>query len=213
MTALVLTQDIIDDEIEARTRANDVSARTIAVPDTPAWWESLDKSGLQTATTALEQVLAEHGIKHPLVTVQAAQLANIELAQLCAVLILETSGGWGEFGNDPGNPINGSTHRWVTEPLYEEMVRYVGEGYPSQGVSSCQLTSRSIQETADKFGGCANLLPNQHIGGVLLRQLIVADGVELGFQHYNGAGPAAVTYGKRGAEITEDFLGWIHDAL
>ena len=152
--------------------------------------------------TPLEARLRAHHIVHPIYTVEMARREGLELACACAMLTKETSGGNNEFGHDPGNPINGG---WVNQHRYQQMRHYVNLGYPSQGVGPCQLTSTSLQDEADKLGGCWVIEHNMAVGFHDLHQLIQEHGEEGGFAAYNGSGPLAAAYGRDAVEIAAHF--------
>ncbi len=145
--------------------------------------------------TPLPQAIGGLGIVYPDATIQAAAVANIDLAAACAMLMMETGGGNDEFGHDGGNAVQGGP---VTEQRYRELRASIAAGAPSNGVGPCQLTSVFLLDAADRIGGAWIPEKNMIIGFRYLAALIREYGsVQLGFQHYNGAGPAAVTYGQR----------------
>lgn len=150
----------------------------------------------------LEAALRAHGIVHPQITNTASANTGLSLASACAMLEMETAGGNNEFGSDPGNPVHGG---WVNEDRYKLMRHYVAEGYPSQGVGPCQLTSVGLLNEADARGGSWQVEPNMIIGFTFLRQLQAEFGEQGGFQHYNGSGPAAVAYGQRSMALREQW--------
>jgi hypothetical protein len=65
-----------------------------------------------------------------------------------------------------------------------------------QGVGPAQLTWYSLQDEADRRGGC--WVPEHNIAVAFshLAQLIRAHGVTDGLARYNGSGPAAVAYSR-----------------
>lgn len=152
--------------------------------------------------TPLETRLREHGIVHPIYTVEMAAREKFDLAYACAMLTMETSGGWNEFGHDPGNPVQGG---WVNEERYRLMRHYVSQGYPSQGVGPCQLTSTGLQDEADQIGGCWLAEHNMAVGFHFLQELIHEHGEVGGFTAYNGSGPAADAYGQHAAVLAAEF--------
>lgn len=143
----------------------------------------------------LETALAQKGIVNPQETINAANAAGLPLAYACAMLMLETAGGHNEFGHDPGNAVQGGD---VTEARYRELRASVSAGHPSQGVGPTQLTSVFLLDAADKIGGAWKVQPNMTVGFRYLSALQKEHGsAQLGFQHFNGSGPAAVSYGER----------------
>lgn len=150
----------------------------------------------------IEVRLASNGIHHPIFTVKQARATGLWIERACAMLMMETSGGWNEFGSDPGNPVHGG---WVTKARYHEMRGYVARGYPSQGVGPCQLTSVGLLDEADKLGGSWLIPHNMTVGFRYLHELQNEHGVQAGFSAYNGSGPAAVAYGERAVVWEEHF--------
>ena len=210
MSDLTLTPDQIADEIEARSKVIDLRMQEIetrASADQTSGAARLELILASVVETPLEKRLAAHGIKHPVFTIQAAKQVGIPLAYACADLMMETSGGLNEFGHDPGAWTGMYADRgFVTKPLYEEYRKLVSEGRSGlQGVGPCQLTSNTLQEEADKLGGCYVIVHNAHIGFLFLHQLQKEFGVQAGFEHYNGAGPAAVAYAQRAMVYVRDF--------
>lgn len=207
---LTLTPDQIAAEVKARSEARvRINAQKISpTPAVDAQGANYPEAGVDAVggkLTTVQARIKEHGIIHPVWTEQAAAQVGLALEHACASLLMETDGGYPFVGHDPGNPINGYNHKWTTEPVYRLMVHYVGEGYPSQGMGPCQLTSRGLQEEADRLGGTWVIVHNQHIGFLFLRQLIDEFGVEGGFQHFNGSGAAAVRYGEEAVRISDEF--------
>lgn len=206
MSTLTLTPAQIAEEQDARSKVIGVRLSTALVREIGRPAHLVDRL-LSTVETALERRLLEHGIRHPKLTIQAAGQVGIDLPSACANLIMETSGGLNEFGHDPGAWQGMYADRgFVTRPLYREYRRLVAAGESGlQGVGPGQLTSNTLQEEADHLGGCDVIVHNLHIDFLFLRQLQDEFGIEGGFQHYNGSGPAAVTYGQRAVEIRAGF--------
>ncbi|MGZ6587118.1 MAG: hypothetical protein ACXVHX_22745 [Solirubrobacteraceae bacterium] len=156
--------------------------------------------------------LHAHGVAYPETTIEKAHAAGMRVAVACTNLQLETSGGHNVFGHDPTSSVpsswkGGKVTRW--RYLYYR-ARRVRHGL--QGVGPCQLTSRDLQIKADRLGGCWRPGPNMAVGFEFLQSLIRQYGsVRLGFQHYNGSGPAAVHYGYV-AELLVDHWQHIIDA-
>jgi hypothetical protein len=110
---------------------------------------------------------------------------------------METGGGRNVFGHDPTIFIGGD----VTKQRY---LRYrLARGHRHmQGVGPVQLTYWSIQDAADKLGGCWIPEVNMRVGFALLRYNIARYGRERGFAAYNGSGPAAARYGRRAVVVS-----------
>jgi hypothetical protein len=151
-----------------------------------------------TPDSPVEAALRAAGIVHPQWTASVAAGVGLGLAAACALLDMETSGGHNEFGHDPGNPIQGGP---VTELRYKLMRHFAAEGHPSQGVGPCQLTSIGLLDAADAQGGAWAPIANMKVGFRFLFQLRHEFGDQGGFQHYNGSGPAAVSYGLRAVTL------------
>jgi hypothetical protein len=145
----------------------------------------------------LARTLKAHGVVYPWRTLRAARKANVYPWIACTILELESAGGHNVFGHDPTWSIptawKGSR---VTAARYAYYRSRRG-AYGLQGVGPCQLTSASLQDAADRRGGCWRVVPNMVVGFRFVHGLIAQYGsVQLGFQHYNGSGPAAEAYGR-----------------
>jgi hypothetical protein len=128
------------------------------------------------------------------------------LASCCAT-VEDESGGRNVFGSDPWN--EGSYPKGAALPVtwhgtkvtrlkytYYKLRR--NRGMQPNGVSICQLTSESLQIEAENLGGCWKPKPNAIVGFHFLKELFqLAGGPQLGYERYNGSGPAAVAYGER----------------
>jgi hypothetical protein len=151
---------------------------------------------MSTHDDRLIAALRRNGVVYPESTLTAARLANMSIWVACANLQLETSGGRNVFGHDPTSSIpdawKGSA---VTRAKYT-VYRGRRNAHGLQGVGPCQLTNAALQDDADKLGGCWRPEKNMTVGFKFLHSLIRQHGsVRLGFQFYNGSGPAAVHYG------------------
>lgn len=143
----------------------------------------------------------DNGVVYPRHTLLACKHVGASLAVCCTNLYLESGGGRNIWGGDPGGsglPISMRetevTH--IVYEMYSHNVDALGEGV--QGCGPTQLTARTLQKGADARGGCWVPQHNMAEGFLFMRQLIAAAGnIQLGFQHYNGSGPAAVAYGER----------------
>jgi hypothetical protein len=75
----------------------------------------------------------------------------------------------------------------VTEDLYKEYRRFRDQGLGCQGVGPMQLTSKFLQDAADKQGGCWRVGPNIRVGAAFLASCIKQAGsVRGGLVRYNG---------------------------
>ena len=147
------------------------------------------------ASTVTERLRAA-GILDPGTTVAEAQRAGLPLKLACAMLEKESAGGHNVFGHDRGTIFAGAGA--VTEEKYREYKRKrVASGNKlMQGVGPCQLTWWSIQDAADKAGGCWRPEINMRIGFGHLAGLVKQHGEADGARRYNGSGDAAVAYSK-----------------
>jgi hypothetical protein len=157
---------------------------------------------MSTHHQRLVDTLRAHGIVYPESTITAAHTANMDLWVACTNLQLETSGGRNVFGHDPTSSIPASW-KGTTVTRAKYLVYKAARGRLGlQGVGPCQLTSAGLQDQADRLGGCWRPEKNMIVGFRFLHALIKQWGsVRLGFQHYNGSGPAAVLYGRRAADL------------
>lgn len=147
--------------------------------------------------------LKRAGIVYPNWTRRAASLAKLDLAFLCAILMLETGGGVNEFGHDPTICVGWGT---VTEGKAKAYLRLRDATDLCQGVGPMQLTSRGLQDEATNAGGL--WLPEHTIAvGAHYLAALVADrrGFEAGAAAYNGSGPAAEAYGRRAVILQAHF--------
>lgn len=140
-------------------------------------------------------ILRAHGIDYPEWTIQAARRAGLKLAYACAMLEKETGGGQNIFGHDPTIFIGAGQ---VTPAKYRayKRARLASGNRLMQGVGGTQLTWWSIQDAADRLGGCFKPLYNMTIGFASLAALIRKYGPQHGAAAYNGSGPAAEAYGR-----------------
>ena len=153
----------------------------------------------------LAERLKAHGIVNPWWTLEAAHKANMYIWVAVTNLQLESGLGHNVFGHDPTSSIPESwkgsrVTKW--KYLYYKARRNRG----LQGVGPCQLTSASLQDRADRLGGCWQPLTNMTVGFGFLHSLIKQYGsVQLGFQHYNGSGPAAERYGRMAKALCDEW--------
>jgi hypothetical protein len=205
---MVLSDALIEEEMIARAAVIDhrwayIEPRLAGIKDQ---LEEVNKL-VRTVKPSLQSILVAHGMKHAKLQIQAAQEVGCDMASSCTTLIMETAGGWSEWGSDPvANPVRGSNgYHWVDRDNYEEYLKYRNEGDGCQGCSSTQLTSAGLQNEADELGGCYVVEHNMHIGFLFIHQLQKEYGLQGGFEHYNGSGPAAVAYGEHAMAIRNSF--------
>jgi hypothetical protein len=149
-----------------------------------------------------EITLRREGFIHPYFTVTRAQQVGLALAAAMAMLTLESSKGHNEFGHDWDFQYAGMD---VTEERYRALRAAIEAGHPSNGVGPCQLTSVSLLDAADNLGGAWKVEHNMRVGFNFLKDLINEYGLQGGFSHYNGTGPAAEEYGQRAIVLYEQY--------
>lgn len=142
-------------------------------------------------------VLSAGDIVTPALVVSAAATAGLELAAGVAMLEMESMGGHNLWGDDAVNTggcyVKGAP---VTAAAYRAY-RARREELGAQGVGPCQLTAPSLQDQADRLGGCWDPATNLRVGFAHLSALLQTHGVSAGFAAYNGSGPAAQTYAAK----------------
>jgi hypothetical protein len=143
----------------------------------------------------LVAILRAHGIVNPVWTIQAAKKAGLKLAYACACLEKETGGGHNVFGHDPTIFRGAGAVTPAKYAAYKKQ-RLASGNRLMQGVGSVQLTWWSIQDAADRLGGCWHPLHNMTVGFTALAALIHKYGAQHGAAAYNGSGPAADAYGR-----------------
>jgi hypothetical protein len=151
--------------------------------------------------------LKRHGIIYPLQTVRAQRAAKLGLPLACALLVMETGGGHNEFGHDMfgSQPAPGYGWGTVTKTKYLAF-RYLRDiEHRSNGVGPGQLTSISLQDEADRIGGCWVPQHNMAVGFHYLHDLILEHGLHGGCVAYNGSGPAAQRYADHLLALAEHF--------
>jgi hypothetical protein len=153
--------------------------------------------------------LKHAGILIPVRMVMAAQDAGLNVALAAAILIQESGGGQNIFGHDPTIYAGAGE---VTETKYHD---YLARRGPTgaggmQGVGPCQLTFWSIQDAADRLGGCWKPLCNMREGFQLLAENIRRGGLEAGVAAYNGEGPAADGYAATVLARARDLAPQLH---
>ena len=145
--------------------------------------------------------LKKLGIVNPLWTIQAARTARLPLPLACALLEQETGGGRNVFGHDRDGRGRIIFHGRsgtvpVTEESYRRYLAFRKQTGLMQGVGPLQLTWWSIQDEADRRGGCWKPLANMQVGFSHLASLIRRKGLRLGIRAYNGSGPTADNYAE-----------------
>jgi hypothetical protein len=120
----------------------------------------------------------------------------VDLPFLCAILMMETSGGFNWFGHDPTVCAGWGE---VTEAKYRAYVKLRDTTGLLQGVGPGQLTSLGLQQEADTAGGCWQPEHNLAVAAHFLAGLVSehAGNLQAAATAYNGSGPAAVAYGQR----------------
>lgn len=153
----------------------------------------------QRRDEGLVRVMESNGIHHPWEVLRANRRIGGTLSVSCASLQMESWGGLNIWGADPGgdalpfNLYNKPVTKFEYASIYRPRVR---AGLTPNGCGPSQLTSVGLQEAADRRGGCWIPLYNEAVGFLFMKQLIAEfHSVQLGFQHYNGSGPAAERYG------------------
>lgn len=146
-----------------------------------------------TYSPALVLKLRKGGIVYPIRTIMAAKSAGLPLALACALLEQESSGGHNVFGHDPTIFIGAGEVTEAKYKAYKAKRGPQGQG-GMQGVGPCQLTWYSIQDYADKLGGCWKPLVNMKVGFKILADNIRQSGLRAGVRAYNGSGAAAERY-------------------
>jgi peptidoglycan hydrolase-like protein with peptidoglycan-binding domain len=160
--------------------------------------------GASEVSSAVE-ILAAGNIVDPASVIRIAAAADLELAAAATLLQMESAGGkniWGHDAVDTGGAyVKGSA---VTREAYTAYLAIRGR-LGAQGVGPCQLTWGGFQDRADRLGGCWRWDVNCRVGFEVLADLIRRHGTQVGFQRYNGSGPAAVAYGQKALRLYD---GW-----
>jgi hypothetical protein len=129
-----------------------------------------------------------------------AAIATTGLALSDGLALCEKEGGFRMvWGHDPvRNPVKSPPGGYlrVTRANYLRYKAYRRLGWGMQGCGHTQPTWYSLQDEADRIGGCWKPYPNLCVGFRHLHQLIAAHGREHGAAAYNGTGPAAEAYGR-----------------
>ena len=157
----------------------------------------------ETALAHLER----EGFQHGSDILRARTIAKLGLPVACAMLMLETGGGFNVFGHDVDRLGTGPGWGWgaVTSAKYAAFRKLRVESGRSNGVGPCQLTSPGLQDEADEAGGCWVPAHNLAVGFRFLHDLIVEHGLLDGCAAYNGSGPAAQAYGRRLVALADHY--------
>lgn len=145
------------------------------------------------------QILQKAGIVRPAEVISLAAAAKLPLARAVVMLTKESSGGHNLWGRDgvstggvytKGGPVTRENYL-----AYRSLAqaRVIGR----QGVGPCQLTHSSLQDAADRLGGCWDWRSNVTVGFRHLATLQTDYGVRDGFRRYNGSGDRAEEYADK----------------
>ena len=146
------------------------------------------------ATAAPADILTAGGIQRAPEVIELAAAVGLDLAAAAVMLEKESGGGHQIWGHDgvstggiyvPGSPVTQAAYL-----AYKAKRSQLG----CQGVGASQLTFYALQDEADAEGGCWDWRPNVTVGFRTLAGLIKANGLQSGFRHFNGSGPAAEAY-------------------
>lgn len=134
-----------------------------------------------------------HGVRMPVMAWKAAHKAGVPYYVACSLLMQESNGGENIFGHDPSIYYGAGLVTETNYAAYKRQRGPTGQG-GMQGVGPCQLTWWSIQDDADRRGGCwrpeINILT-----GLLNLKSHKGSGTWVKAAHdYNGSGPAADAY-------------------
>lgn len=112
-----------------------------------------------------------HRILIPEIAVAEAARVSCPLAVACVMLVLETSGGRNVWGHDKTPPgvelpyIKGGPVTRENYLAYLELRGPDGKGPGGrQGCGVAQLTWHTLQDAADREGGCWEVTPNCRVG-------------------------------------------------
>jgi hypothetical protein len=171
--------------------AHEATLANVAVPKPHQSWSMYHHR--------LMGVMTAHGIVDATDALNAAVYTGLPLAVVCTSLDMESWGGKNMWGGDPGG--DALPWQWfespVTFPKWNVYWANVERGLVTNGCGPAQLTSKGLQEMANNRGGCWLPGPNMEVGAIFMQELINQCGnIQLAYQHYNGAGDAAVRYGE-----------------
>jgi transglycosylase-like protein with SLT domain len=141
---------------------------------------------------------------YPNFTRRAASVEGVPLPWLCAILMLESSGGLNVWGHDPTIWVGAGP---VTQAGYKAYAAVRDRTEECQGCGPMQLTDAGLQRQADAAGGCWEPEHNIAVGAHFLAGLAKQHGGwgAATAAAYNGGGPLAEQYGQRAAALEEHF--------
>lgn len=159
--------------------------------------------------------MERRGVLRAETVLECAKKAGLKLSLGIGLLEQEASRegkiGLNVWGND--RAPNGGTSDWGWEEVteanyrqYKERRGPTGQG-GRQGVGPTQLTWHTLQDAADRLGGCWKPANSILVGFTHLKSLIDEHGYEVGVERYNGVG--RVEYSK---SVREKASRW-HDIL
>lgn len=167
----------------------------------------------------LIDAMSRHGIVYPRVTLQMARKVNKEighmpLSRACALLEKESGGGANVWGHDRDRggcipPCGGP----VTRANYAAYLERRRRDRRQQGCGPTQLTYHTLQDRADRLGGCWRPKVNMYVGFSHLAENIKRNGVHAGMRIYNGSGRAAENYATDLRTREARWLRILKDAL
>ncbi len=162
---------------------------------------------MPTETQLLAKLKQQGFVAPQQAILNARTAAKLGLPVAAAMLMMETGGGRNEFGSDVDRlgPCPGYGWGTVTKAKYEAFLTLRKKEGRSNGVGPAQLTSPSLQDEADKAGGCWIPQHNMAVGFHYLHDLIVEHGLQAGCAAYNGSGPAADAYGRHLVALAEHY--------
>ena len=145
----------------------------------------------------MERLLTFHGIQNVKAVVAAQQKTGIPMSYALAMLENETGGGRNEFGGEGTACPAKWYEQEVTRFRYTVYKVKRNRGGTPNGVGPTQITDPALQIEAEHLGGCWKPQYNCEVGFRFLDNLIRDYGTSVGFERYNGSGPAAEAYANR----------------
>lgn len=143
---------------------------------------------------ALARKAKKHGASYSLRIILEARRAGIPIS-LGFALVEQESAFANIYGHDPTIFAGAGKVTKTNYAAYKARRGAHGEG-GMQGVGPVQLTYWSIQDRADRLGGCWKPAASIRVGFEQLAGLIAQHGDVQGIASYNGSGPAAQSYAK-----------------
>jgi len=137
------------------------------------------------------QIAGTNGIVDPDMVMRVAREVDIPFYVLCAYLEQETGGGRNIWGNDDtwmrGIPLRAFGLEEVTKDSYL-IYKLHRARFGNQGVGPLQLTHPTIQDAADKNGGCWKPEVNVKTGALLIKGFHESEGSwHNAARRYNGS--------------------------